>query len=164
MGNICYDRLFNVSKRPKRYASKGNILLKKSNAMKERITRSLQQNYHISWDDRYQMATLIEVGLFDADEDPAISYLALRERLDRGFFAAYPHMQPKQIKYDPTMLLESPYGIDIKEEKLEEEIGLIPQIRKCTSLSVLETFRLLIKNNSEAQAAYDEMYIKLTQK
>lgn len=129
--------------------------------MKERITRSLQQNYHIYWDDRYLMATLIEVGLFDADEDPAISFLSLRERLDRGFFAAYPHMQAtKVIKEQAPQQQETL----IPEQEKTNPQSLIEIITTCTDIKVLESFKILVRNKPEEKKAYDEMYIKLTQK
>lgn len=50
----------------------------------------------------------------------------------------------------------------LQEVKQNEEIGLIPAINGCTDKAVLETFKLLTRNNPDAIEAYRKKLIELS--
>lgn len=57
-------------------------------------------------------------------------------------------------------LLPNPFGQNLSKpqpkEKIEPtEVGMLNAINSCTEIKVLETFRLLVKNNPQFQSAYD---------
>lgn len=51
---------------------------------------------------------------------------------------------------------------DVVEEPVDKIERLIGEINKCTSIPVLETFKLLITNNPETKEAYDKKYLELS--
>jgi methionine synthase I (cobalamin-dependent) len=51
----------------------------------------------------------------------------------------------------------------VKEEPQSQEAKIIAQIYSCKELKVLESYKLIAKNNESIQAAYNQQYEKLHQ-
>lgn len=140
--------------------------------MKEKITRSLQQNYHISLKDRFLMATFIETSVVDADEDPAVTFLSFKEKLDKGFYAAYPHMITPEIRSQlPQAPIDkrpvpSPEKVEVIEvDKItpeQQEETTLREISECTNIGSLDSYKYFVKGKPKLQAAYDEKLTELT--
>jgi hypothetical protein len=81
---------------------------------------------------------------------------SLREMADEWHKANNPGLE---ISVNPEALQE------IQEQKPRNTVSfLIEDIKSCTELKVLESYRILAKTKPELQAAYDEMLEKLTPK
>ena len=58
-------------------------------------------------------------------------------------------------------------GADKKKEEQksqDQEVGLEAQIKACTSVPVLETFKLLVRNNDKLNQLYREKLVELSNK
>lgn len=64
-----------------------------------------------------------------------------------------------KVKSSPTPVSAT---LTIRPEEDRRVGDLAKDIRSCTELRVLETYRFLIKNKPEFQSVYDEMHEKLT--
>lgn len=104
----------------------------------------------------------VEVELKEGDSfDFDSLFTSLKEDVDATVKEKYPHLYGLQISVNPEAIQH--IAEQSKPQPEERRIGdLAGDIRSCTDLRVLETYRFLIKNKPELQAVYDEVHGKLS--
>ena len=87
-------------------------------------------------------------------ENPLEAYVELGKIIDEAFKEAHPKVvePPKEIQVKET------------EQKLTKEEKQKDEISSCTDITVLESYRLIVKKYPYLQEVYDETMIKLTKK
>jgi hypothetical protein len=96
----------------------------------------------------------VEATIEDGD-NPIEVLKSLKELADNFNKIANPHLgesQPPEPIVLPTAQIEKPIGK-----------SMVEQIMSCGSIKVLESYKLLVKNNPEWQSAYDLRFEQLKQ-
>jgi len=106
----------------------------------------------------------VEATIEEGD-NPIEVLKSLKELADNFNKIANPHLEPEEQKFFDAVgskgFLNAVQPIDEREMKIGKSMP--EQIMSCDSMKVLESYKLLVKNNDEWKAAYDLRFEQLKQ-
>ena len=92
----------------------------------------------------------------EAGDTPEQCLTELKQRLDNWFWETHPELSSQRGSTITDVKEEPP------QSKLTQEQSIIRDISSVTDLKVLESYKLIAKNNPNIQPAYDNQLNKLT--
>ena len=92
----------------------------------------------------------------EAGDTPEQCLTELKQRLDNWFWETHPELSTQRGSTITDVKEEPP------QSKLTQEQSIIRDISSVTDLKVLESYKLIAKNNPNIQTAYDNQLNKLT--
>ncbi len=115
-----------------------------------------KRNFRISVLDQYLYETLEASIFINEGEDAKLAIETAKQLvLECGSKAV---QYPEHNHIEESLPPEPAVLPSIQKEKINEEVSLENQIESCTDLKVLESYRLIVKNNEYLQMVYDEQW------
>ncbi len=118
---------------------------------------TFQKNYHTSLEDRFLMETLIIRVMGDiAGEDAQILWDKARTEAESNHRRHNPHLFPVNIQEATNQLNEKRRMNEIAKQPLAD------QIKSCTDLKVLESYKFIVKGKPDLEEIYQSKLKELS--